>query len=347
MDHPEVDNRTPFVADVLHMDDEHGRAICCTVVKATYDVGPELRLAEQQEALCPAGEPWDDEAPSSYRYEPETAFVKLATDVVLVGHARAPTAGATHVDTGFKVGNLQKVVRVFGDRHWVKQGGQIVTTAPRPIDRIPLRYELAFGGWDKADRVEENWTCEPRNPVGRGFGKPLRFVKEGMVPLPNLEDPRAPLRHYGDTPAPAGYGFVSPDWQPRASFAGTYDERWEKQRKPLLPADFDRRYFSAASPGLVAPGYLRGDEEVMVVNAAPEPRVAFRLPAVAPPTCRLHLRGHRREELQTNLDTVIVDTDRLKVLLLWRAHVTLRNGPFDLTAVAVSCEQAPPHGSGP
>ncbi len=43
---------------------------------------------------------------------------------------------------------------------------------------------------------------------------------------------------------------------------GLADEVWNKTRKPLLPKNFDRRYFNAAAPGLVAPGYLKGDEPV-------------------------------------------------------------------------------------
>jgi hypothetical protein len=58
----------------------------------------------------------------------------------------------------------------------------------------------------------------------------------------------------------AGFGFISPHWQPRAGLAGTYDASWQASRAPLLPVDFDRRHLNAVSPGLVAPGYLRGGE---------------------------------------------------------------------------------------
>jgi hypothetical protein len=266
------------------------------------------------------------------------AFTKLSTDVVLLGHAHAK--GATSIDVGLKVGPVQKVVRVFGDRYWVKTGGQIFATKPQHFDKMPLIYERAFGGWDKSNKDEKTWTFEARNPVGRGFGDPLRYVDEGKVPMPNLEDPNHLIKRYGEAPPPAGFGSIAPNWQPRAKYAGTYDKTWDKERKPLLPKDFDRRFFNAASPGLVAPGYLRGNEEVVVVNAAPVTPIRFTLPGVLPPICRISLRGNRTEEVHTNLDTVTVNTDDMSVSLLWRAFLPLRNGPHDVAAIDVAAGES-------
>ncbi len=81
-----------------------------------------------------------------------------------------------------------------------------------------------------------------------GFCAPGRAFEDG-VSLPNLEDPADPLLRWGQIAAPAGFGFVSPDWEPRASLGGSYDETWRRERMPLLPGDFDRRFFNAASPG--------------------------------------------------------------------------------------------------
>ena len=63
--------------------------------------------------------PATDAPVSSYKYEPEIALFKPATDVVLIGHAHPPGGGATQVDVGIKVGPVQKVARVFGDRFWL------------------------------------------------------------------------------------------------------------------------------------------------------------------------------------------------------------------------------------
>ena len=199
---------------------------------------------------------------------------------------------------------------------------------------MPLTWENAFGGQDEARLTPERALFEPRNPVGTGFGKPL--TKNGdRLRLPNIEDPNQLISGYGSVVAPCGFGFTSPNWQPRATFAGTYDEGWDKTRKPMLPLDFDRRFFNAAAPGLVAPGYLHGNEEVVVLNTTSVPRLAFRLPAVPPPLCRVVLRGGREVQLQTNLDTVIVNTDDLLLMLLWRAFTLVGGGPHDVTAIEV------------
>jgi hypothetical protein len=104
----------------------------------------------------------------------------------------------------------------------------------------------------------------------------------------------------------------------------------------MLPLDFDRRFFNAAAPGLVAPGYLRGDEEVVVFNTGPAPRLAFRLPGVPAPLCRVVLRGQVDVELSPRLDTVIVNADEQQVLLLWRAYTLIAGGPHDVAALVVS-----------
>ena len=49
-------------------------------------------------------------------------------------------------------------------------------------------------------------------------------------------------------------------------YAGTYDKKWQEERAPLLPRDFSKRFLNAAAPGLVAPGYLRGDETVIAAG---------------------------------------------------------------------------------
>jgi hypothetical protein len=176
---------------------------------------------------------------------------------------------------------------------------------------------------------------ESRNPVGTGFGKPLR--RDGdRLRLPNVENPGNLITAYGDVVEPWGFGFISPEWQPRAAFAGTYDEAWEHGRKPMLPTDFDRRFFNAAPSGLVAPTYLDGNEEVVALNVTDVSRLAFRLPGVASPRCRIAFHRGPDTVLETNLDTVIVNTDERQFTLLWRAYTIIPNGPHDVAAIAVA-----------
>ena len=336
MGHPEVENKLPFVFEALFLADEDVRPLLVSLIKGTYELhkGRQLSLAEEQAAVNLGGEFWGDPDGSSYKYEPETAFVKPATDVVLTGHAHAPKQGTTFVDVDIRVGSVQKEVRVVGDRYLVTRSGNVSVYGPKPFEKIPLVYERAFGGWDRSHSNPDKHTFEPRNPVGVGFGYPNGKTEE-PVRLANIEDPKRPWKRWGDRPPPAGFGFISPHWQPRASFAGTYDKKWNETRKPLLPTDFERRFFNAASPGLIAPGYLRGNEPVVIVNASPGGRISFNLPGVPPPWCAVELRGGKEEVLQTQLDTVIINTDENLVFLLWRAHMVVRNGPQDVLAIEI------------
>ncbi len=336
MGHPSTENLTPFTFEPLFLADEELRPLLVPVVKATFDLSPQgkLILAEEQAPLEVAGKKWDDSDESSDRYEPEGAFFKLATDVVLVGHAHAQERGAREALVALKIGALQKGVRVIGDRVWFKSMGSITMTKPAPFERIPLRYERAFGGWDRSHADAAKHQFEPRNPVGTGFRASGSRFEEG-VRLPNLEDPTQLLKEWGDRPAPTGFGFVSPHWQPRAAFAGTYDAAWEKSRKPLLPRDFDRRFLNAASPGLIASGYLQGNESVVIANATPEGRLAFSLPGLPPPHVQVWRKKGSDEEFDLRLDTVIVDTDEMKLFLIWRGLLVLAREPTEVESVRV------------
>jgi hypothetical protein len=335
--HPDTENRTPFAFEPVYTADEDLRPVVVTVVKATFGFDPrgEVWLAEEQLPVNLGGERTTDAPVSSYKYEPEIALWKAATDVVLIGHAEPPGGGATQVDVGIRVGVVQKVARVFGDRYWVMTDGTARRSRTAPLTRVPLTWEHAFGGRDERRSTPERTVMEARNPVGTGFGMPLEEDGD-YIKLPNIEDPNQLIEEYGAGVTPCGFGFTSPDWQPRARFAGTYDEEWTRSRKPLLPIDFDRRFFSAAAPGLVASDYLRGDEDVTVLNATAVDRVSFRLPGVPPPKCRLALRGRRDVRLQTNLDTVIVNTDDAQLILLWRACASIAGGPHDVVAIEVN-----------
>lgn len=338
MGHPKIDNTTPFAVELLFFNDEEGRSLLVPVVLATYTIVPGhgLVLAAEQPGPSLPGERWSKAAQvSSYRIEPTYAFMKPATDVVLVGHAQAGGQRVTELEVVFRVGPVGKALHVSGDRVWVKSAGAIAATRPLPFDRMPLSYERAVGGWDRSLADPARHAFEPRNPVGTGFRAAGGLFEEGLK-LPNVEDPGGRMVHFGQISTPAGVGFLSPDWQPRAALAGTYDEAWSKDRMPRLPRDFDRRFFNAASPGLIAPGYLRGDEPVLIEGASTRGRLSFRLPGTRAPQCRVQLaRGAADAAVELRLDTVIVDTDSDRVQLMYRGHLGLRDGPHDVRTVAV------------
>lgn len=341
MGHVEIENKAEVAAECLFLTDENGRPLLVPLLQATFDIvgTNQLRIADSQKPIDRVGSLYGkDAATSSYRYEPPYAFTKLTTDVVLHGHAWAPRADATQVDVTLKAGALHKTIRVTGDRTFTRRLGRTTLTAAKPFVSIPLIYERAFGGWDRSHPDPARHRCEPRNPVGVGF-RLTDDIQEDVL-APNLESVDSSLRHLGQVVTPAGFGWVSPDWQPRCALAGKYDAAWQKSRRPLLPEDFDRRFFNAGAAGLIANSYFKGDELIRVENATPRGPLEFQLSGPRQLSGRVRLAGQADVILAFNLDTVIIDTDAHQVLLMYRTHVPLRNGPHDVQELSLTSQEA-------
>jgi len=326
----EIRNHTPLAEAVVPLTDEHGTPVLVPLLQASFDIAGDgtLALPDEVPPLALGGIAWDDDPAQGWRVEPQMAFVKPGCDVVLNGHALATARGCTRMAVEFTLGAAQRRALVFGERHLL-EGRRV--SGPQPFERVPLRWTQAFGGRDTRHADAAEHREEPRNPVGLGFRDPRQPV-DADVRLPALEDPQLPYARYGDTPPPVGFGFVAPQWQPRTAWAGTYDDAWQATRMPLLPRDFDRRFFCAAASGLALAQPPAGGERASVVGTTPAGRLDFTLPALGTPLFHAHLRGRRRTTLKLVLDTVIVDTDRMQLQMIWRAHLPLRNGPHDLVA---------------
>lgn len=339
MSHPAVDNKTPFEFSPVFATDEELHPMLVPVVKSTFAIDAErarLSIAREQKSVELAGEYYGDPETTSFKYEPEIAFTKPATDVTFIGSARPSHTGMQQFDFGFRVGPVAKVARVFGDRSWQSTLGGVRMSEAKKIDEpIPVTAERAFGGWDQSRK--EKVRYEPRNPVGTSYRAKLGKFEDAIA-LPNIEDPTQLLRSFRERVRPALFGFSSPSWEPRNKLAGTYGKKWLDRRSPKLPEDFDRRFFNAASPGLITDGYLHGDEEVVIKNGSNTPRLSFDLPGLAPPHVRVILAWGEERRLSTVLDTVIVNTQDDIVILIWRAHTKLASGPLDVREIEIALD---------
>lgn len=327
----EIVNFTRHSAAALFTANGEGRPLLVPVVKATYEIAEAggLELAKQPVPVMPGGLPWGKPGESSWKFEPECVPPKGTTDVALVGHAWTTRADRTRVIVDVRVGPLRQVARVYGERHWARRLMVTGRTKPRPFEKLPLTYENAFGGWDRRARDPLRHRADPRNPLGSGFhARGGRFVVGEL--LPAIEDPRRPLKGFHDRPPVAGFGFTCPHWQPRVKLAGTYDEAWQSTRMPLLPQDFDARFHQGAHPQLIAAKPLRGNEPVMVEGASARGSLRFQLPGAPAPRCRVIVRRQPDAELETRLDTIVIDTDEHRVVLVWRASHPLQDGPHDV-----------------
>jgi len=328
-------NSTGMAAGLTVAVDREGRDHCVVAVKGTFTIDAEGRsaLAERQEPLVTCDIARGEPGQSSVLYECDFAPVKPRADVIVNGNAVAPAGEpAGEVTVALEVGAHRKEVRVVGDRHW--EGGLLGIRAspPVPFVQMPLVFERAFGGTDQSHSDPGNHAAELRNPVGVGFRKnPDPKGLEG-TPLPNLEDPRHPLRKWSDTPSPTGLGVVGRGWQPRIGHAGTFDARWQEERAPFLPVDFDCRYFQAAPEDQQLP-YFKGGEVVRCERMSVEGLFSFIIPTLELPI----VFRFRSQDLgvSPNLDTLIIEPDARRFLLVWRASTPLGRKLTDLREVRV------------
>lgn len=315
-----LDNQTPFAAERCWVRDRDGAEVWLVAVRGTFLIGPTgvTKPAEEQPEVVMAPKYREEPTNSSLLYDTDLPHKKVATDVLLHGHAYAPGGKpVTEVDVTLRVDNIKKTLRVVGDRVWENGVVGVKLSKPEPFTKMPITYERAYGGRDEtaADTKEHSW--EPRNPVGTGFATRAEHLLG--KPGPNIEDPIAPMSAM-KRPRPAGFGPIPGHWPPRTDFCGTYDAKWEEERLPLLPDDFDDHFYQSAPLDQQVPDFLRGGELVELHNLTPKGLLRFRLP-------RVRLRFLTRfglDDFQVHrglLHSVIVEPDVPRVIMVWHTHL--------------------------
>ncbi len=326
-----------------------GQHILSVLVKRTYAIVPGSLCvrAEKDRKLAPGDVHYGDPMNSPVKFESDFVPFKLATDIVLNGTAYAPRGGVTRsLKVSLRVGSVTKQIDVLGDRvcHYDARGDPTFSD-PLPFKTMELRYDLAYGGVDVFS--DPKVPCiYARNHLGRGFVvKNIRKSVE-KLPLPNLEDPADRLTperlcvekfwEWERQPMPASLSWFSKYWRPRALYAGVMpaDRLAEQELRAIfaqavppeqraiyeqtkLP-DMDFRFFSGASPGLVAP-FLRGDEAVQTMNLTPEGRLEFLLPGDRPGIA-VDIGGGAQDP-EVVLHTVMIRMEDRQVDLVWRGAV--------------------------
>jgi hypothetical protein len=295
----EVINDTPFEVEALPFSNgPNGKPVLTVIVKGTFDIRPNevVEVAAEQIPIAFGDELYDEKQGGSVKFESDVAPFKPRADIVLVGRAHVPRGGsALALDVSLRVGQVKKTIRVFGDRRW-KFSGPLMSehpTKPEPFTTMEITYERAFGGIDK----EGGRFCA-ENLVGRGFfAKKSKKVIGGAL-LPNIEDPQKLIKAWKDHPMPVGFGFYGRAWKPRSGYLGTYDDKWREERSPDPPEDFKFDYHNAAHPDLQVNGYLKGNEEVELINLTSDGSIRFKLPGVGA-TCtviKTSLEGKEMDE---------------------------------------------------
>lgn len=287
------------------------------LVKGTYDLRPGGAATPAEEPEPLSGDlHFEDDPAHSLRYASDFALFKPRADVIVVGHCHAPGGKPSPVvRAGFAIGSYSKAIAVLGDR--LARGSVLGLSRPdpEPFLRMPLRYENAWGGPGYA-----------KNPIGKGFAEEVAPDGKKVRRMPNLENPENLVVDSQGKVDPWCPGPIPMTWTQRISRAGSYDKKWLQERWPNFPEDFDWRFFNAAPPDQQLPAYLQGDERLRFENLHPKhPEYESRLPGLrvrclfgGPSGSRIRLR-----EVPLNLDSLWIDVDAERLVLVWRGVAAL------------------------
>lgn len=220
-------NHTPFPTITFSAKDLHGQPSQVLVIRATYDITADGRLAvsDKQTPIVLTDEYFGEMNRSSVRQESDLVPFKPKCDVIVNATAHAPggvpvsafhvgitIAGAEINTSGTRAPVLEKKLLVTGPRFWEKsQRGQWLLSSPTAlIAALPLRYEQAFGGQCRIDHSD---------PAAGTVGQEYRLTVEQRASHPDGPD-GAPLAHAACESNPLGMGFVT-EWYLAAKKMGT------------------------------------------------------------------------------------------------------------------------------
>jgi hypothetical protein len=226
------------------------RPLLSVLTKRTYRVELDGRciLDGEQVPLVVDALP-DPDNPGVFGHDTDLYPFKPLTDVVVKGHATTYPA-RPRFDAVVEVGAAKKTVAVFGDRLAALAGGEIIFAPPAPVERVPLRYDKAYGGADTAalekygDPYAElrpflspeialapaEFYTYPRNACGTGYIFEPTVEAVNRLVLPNLEDPHDLLTskrllvgqpgRWPRMPIPHSFGWIETSDFPRMAYLG-------------------------------------------------------------------------------------------------------------------------------
>lgn len=319
-----VDNRTPYAVERNWTRDVRGRHRWLVAVRASFDIDEQggLRLSDVQPPPALAPEYTGEPGRSSLRWDSDLLYVKPCTDVIAEAVAYTPNGRAQpSAQVRMRVGPIDKQLTVYGRRRYQKGATGTTLSQPEPFVSQPIVYESAFGGTDVSDKDPMRHASDQRNPIGCGFA----LDKSRLVgsAAPSIEYVKSDLEKAG----PAGFGALDPSWLPRRAYAGTFDEAWEKSKRPLLPNDFNPLFGSCAPADQRPEQHLYGGEPVELTGLTPSGRMSFVLPKIY--LTYTTFIGRKREQHRGKLVTVLLQPELKKVSLVWQSSLLVNAAEID------------------
>jgi hypothetical protein len=264
-------NFTAFSADSFAAIDQYDVGFEVIAARVTYDLNIgrdgkcEIVFSDEQAPLCAGDLHAATPGYSSVLVESDYAPFKPLTDIVVNAQAFSPHNKPTKVfAVGLRVGSLEKTLHIHGARFWRKRVGDWELSDPENLVSLPVRYEFAVGGVvGEGDRA----LFAPVNPAGCGWydREMLKTVGNDVLRAPQIDSITQQVTRIDGSALPEGFGFWGRGWPKRIEYSGTADNAWLANRHPLLPQNFDMRYWNGAHPDLRIP-HPSDDVEITLQN---------------------------------------------------------------------------------
>jgi uncharacterized protein YjbI with pentapeptide repeats len=293
------------------------------LVKGTFQLrnGEAAVFAEEQADLT-GDEHVGKDLNKLLRYPSDFTYFKPYADVMLMGTCYAPIGEpVTAVPVQLRIGGCEKSLIVVGDR---TREVFCNPSDPQSFQTMPLTYKYTYGGSGFA-----------QNPLGKGHQEVTTPDGHVLYTLPNIEYPDTYPVYLAKGAAlsrPAGFGPICQTWPQRIGKIGSYSDKWLKERWPWFPEDIDWSFFNAAPEDQQLTGYLNGNEVITAINMhSMHAHYQSHLPGIR---VRCFLQERVRADLNfrevpMNLDTLWIDMDQEKLIIVWRGNAAVRTENLD------------------
>jgi hypothetical protein len=332
----QIENYTPYRASGAIVVDGNGAKHWVVAVRGTFTVNRDGRIDIAEEQSDPLLVPVyrGEDGLSSLLYEADVIAEKPLVDILVNGSAFAPGGTPVRdVTIGLRTSFFQKSLVVKGDRVWQRNWiGRITPSQPDVFVEMPVTYERAYGGFDRSNPNPKKQRMFAPNPVGTG----VCIRKKDLVgkPVANVEFLGAARR----ARSAAGFGPICSYWAPRAQYAGTYDSEWMEKCKPLLPWDFDNRFFNCAPEDQQIQGRYPGGDRIEVTNMSPEGTFVFTVPEIVLGFKTYFSKkggGQSIEHHRSSIKTVIVEPGKKQFIVVWQSTLSCHNKIADLDETVI------------
>jgi hypothetical protein len=237
------------------------------IVKKSYAISEDGFCKELETAVpLQMNFEFDSENESLLIKDTDLYLRKPFTDLIIKGHARGSDS-ITSSEVVVEVSGQERALKlnVFGKRFAYRNlNGKISFTETEPVEKIPLEYNYAYGGVDKAGEEKFEFPDQklmeaipdfdwrsvspyryPRNTCGKGYLVENSLSALEHIELPNIEDPQMLLTpsnlilekpgNWIYQPIPRATSWVNPEWFPRIAYFGVLPEFDANFQLKMLP----------------------------------------------------------------------------------------------------------------